>query len=105
MFECMCFPSVLYGCETLMISVRARKSLNVFEMKGLRAICKLRRIDRIKKERIREMGKWKRGIVDRAEEGVLKWFGHMCRMNEDRIVDKATSLRRVAQEQAELNQG
>src|SRR6201990_3099627 len=54
MCECMCLPSVMYGCETWMLSARARKSLNVFEMKGLRAICNLRRIDRIKIERIRE---------------------------------------------------
>ena len=57
MFECMCLPSVMYGCETWMLSARARKSLNVFEMKGLRAICKLRRIDRIRNDRIREMCK------------------------------------------------
>ena len=28
------------------------------------------------------------GLVVRAEEGVLKWFGHMRRMNEDRMVVK-----------------
>src|SRR6201990_2158021 len=44
MFECICLPSVMYGCETWMISARARKNLNVFEIKGLRAICQLRRI-------------------------------------------------------------
>src|ERR1700755_3435008 len=84
----MCLPSVMYGCETWMLSARARKSLNIFEMKCLRAICKLRRIDRIRNDRIREMCKWKRGLVVRAEEGVLKWFGHICRMNEDRMVGK-----------------
>ena len=26
--------------------------------------------------------------MDRAEEGVLKWFGHRCRMNKDRMVGK-----------------
>src|SRR6201990_1794783 len=88
MFECMCLPSVMYVCETWMLSARARKSLNVFEMKGLRAICKLRRIDRIRNERIREMCKWKRGVGDRWEESVLKWYEHMCRMNEDRMVGK-----------------
>src|ERR1044072_6629154 len=71
-----------------MISARAKKSLNVFEMKALRAICKLRRIDRNRNERIREMCKWKRGLVARAEEAVLKWFGHMCRMNVDTMVGK-----------------
>ena len=79
MFECMCLPSVMYGCKTWMISARARKSLNDFQMKGLRVICKLRKIDWIRNERIREMCKWKRGVVDRAEEGVLKWFRHMCK--------------------------
>src|ERR1700755_3180917 len=88
MFECMSLLSALYGCETWMITVLERKSLNVFEMKSLRAICKLGSIDRIKNERIREMCEWKRGVVDRAEEGVIKWFGHMCRMNEDRMVGK-----------------
>ena len=34
------------------------------------------------------MCEWKRGVVNRAEEGVLKWFRHMCRMNEDRMVGK-----------------
>lgn len=46
-------------------------------MKDLRAIYKLRRIDRIRNERIREMCKWKKGVIDREEEDVLKWFGHM----------------------------
>src|ERR1700755_2654373 len=41
-FECMCLHPVLYGCETRMISALASKSLNVFEIKGLRAIGKLR---------------------------------------------------------------
>src|ERR1044072_748404 len=38
MFECMCLPSVMYGCETWMINTRGRKSFKVFEMKDLRAI-------------------------------------------------------------------
>src|ERR1700755_96343 len=72
MFECMCLPSSTYGCETWVMNAQIRKGLEVFEMKGLRAICGLRRVDRI-----REMCEWKRGIVRRAEEGVLRWFGHM----------------------------
>src|ERR1044072_2646309 len=63
-------------------------NMHVLEMKGLRVICKLGRIDRIRNERIREMCKWKKGVIDRAEEDVLKWFRHTCRMNEDRMVGK-----------------
>ena len=48
----------------------------------------MRRIDRIRNKRIKEKCKWKKGVIDRAEEVVLKWFGHTCRMNEDRMVGK-----------------
>ena len=82
MFESMCLPSAMYGCETWVINVMER--LQVFEMKG----CGLRRVDRIRNERIREMCGWKRGIVGRAEEDVLRWFGHMCRMDENRMVSR-----------------
>ena len=88
MFESMCLPSAMYGCETWVMNAQIRKRLEVFEMKGLRAICGLRRVDRIRNERIREMCGWKRGIVGRAEEGVLRWFGHVCRMDENRIVGR-----------------
>ena len=88
MFERMCLPSAMYGCETWVMNAQIRKGLEVFEMKGLRAICGLRRVDRIRNERIREMCECKRGIVRRAEEGVLRWFGHMCRMDENRMVGR-----------------
>src|ERR1700755_231052 len=88
MFESMCLPSAMYGCETWVMNAQIRKRLEVFEMKGLRAICGLRKVDRIRNERIREMCRWKRGIVGRAEEGVLRWFGHMCRMDENRMVGR-----------------
>ncbi|KAL7647978.1 UNVERIFIED_CONTAM: hypothetical protein RMT77_001594 [Armadillidium vulgare] len=68
MFECMCFPSVMYECETWMVNAQVKKRLNVFEMKGLRAICGLRREDKIRNERIREICGWRRGLVDRAKE-------------------------------------
>ena len=45
-------------------------------------------IDRIRNERKREMCKLKRDVVDRPEEGVLKWFVYKCRMNEERMVGK-----------------
>ncbi|KAL7644492.1 UNVERIFIED_CONTAM: hypothetical protein RMT77_005324 [Armadillidium vulgare] len=88
MFESMCLPSAMYVCETWVMNAQIRKRLEVFEMKGLRAICGLRRVDRIRNERIIEMCGWKRGIVGRAEEGVLRWFGHVCRMDENRIVGR-----------------
>src|ERR1044072_1672570 len=39
MFDNMCLLSAMYGCETWVMNAQFRKRLEVFEMKGLRAIC------------------------------------------------------------------
>ena len=39
MFEGFCIPVVLYGSEVWRLNARKRKKIEVFEMKGLRAIC------------------------------------------------------------------
>ena len=67
---------------------KVRKRLDVLKMKGLRNICNINRTDRIQNIRIRRMCNWNRGLVKRAEEGVLRWFGHLCRMDEARIPKK-----------------
>lgn len=82
MFECMCFPYEMCGCEAWMINAQAKKRLNVFEMDGQSAICDLRRIDKIRYERIREMCGSRKVIVNRGEKDVLRWFRHVRRMNE-----------------------
>lgn len=57
-------------------------------MKRLRAICSLRLVNRIRDERIKKMYGWRKRIVGRVEEGVLRWFGHICGMNKDRMVGR-----------------
>ena len=39
--------------------------------------------------RIREMCGVTKGVHERTDEGVLRWFGHLERMDNDRIVKKA----------------
>lgn len=46
----------------------------------------MRKVERIKNERISEKNGWRKEIVGREEEGVLKCFGNMCRINENRMV-------------------
>ena len=70
------------------MNATTRRRVEVFEMNGLRAICKLRRVDRVRNNRIKEMCEWKKSMTERAEQGVLRWFGHLIRMNEERIVKK-----------------
>ena len=85
MFDKICVPVVMYGCETWVLNAKARKKLEVFEMKGLRMVCELSRRDRVRNVRIREMCEWENGLVRRAKKGVMRWFGHVVRMEEGRL--------------------
>ena len=67
MLDVICVLSVLYGCETWLLNAKIRRRVEVFEMNGLRTVCKLRRIDRVRNDRIRTMHEWNKGIVKRAE--------------------------------------
>ena len=42
-------------------------------------------MDRVPNARIRELCGVKKGLDERTDEGVLRWFGHVKRMEKDRI--------------------
>ena len=45
----------------------------------------IRRMNKILNARIRELYGMKKGLDERIHEGVLRWFGHVERMERDRI--------------------
>ena len=57
-------------------------------MKGLRDVCGVGRRDKVKNVRIKEMCGWRKSLVERAEESMLRWFGHVCRINEEGMAKK-----------------
>ena len=71
-----------------MVNRMVRRKVCVFEMNGLRAICDLSRRDRVRNVRIREICNWNKSLVTRVEQGVLKWFGHVNRMDDKRLARK-----------------
>ena len=42
-------------------------------------------MDRVPNERIRELCGVSKGVDERIDEGVLRWFGHVERMENDRV--------------------
>ena len=58
------------------------------EMNHLRRSCRLRRVDRVRNETIRNMMGMERDIVDEVQRKQLIWYGHMCRMDEERISNR-----------------
>ena len=54
------------------------------EMKCLRSICDVTVTDMIKNEEIRRRVKVQVDLSGRVERCVLRWFGHIERMNDER---------------------
>ena len=48
----------------------------------------IRRMDRVPNARIREWFGVTKRVNERIDEGVLQWFGHMERMENDRIAKR-----------------
>ena len=65
---------------------KERSRIKVVQMDNLRRLLGIRRMDRVTNAMIRELCGVKKGLDERVDEGVLQWFGHVERMERDRIV-------------------
>ena len=72
------------------MGVRAeeRRRLNVFEMKCLRSMAGVTLRDRINNDEVRLRTGMEKRLEERVDARVLRWFGHMERMDEGRLVKK-----------------
>ena len=79
-------PAMMYGAETWAVKKAHEKKLDVAEMRMLRWMSGVTKMDRIRNERIR--GTTKVGeISKKVQESRLKWYGHVSR-REDEYVGK-----------------
>ena len=72
-----------YGAEVWDVSAKNKNKLLSTEMDYLRRSCRLRRVDRVRNETIRNMMG-----VDEVQRKQLVWYGHTCRMDEERIPNR-----------------
>ena len=96
MYEGIVEPTVLYGCEAWTLNVTEKRRLEAMEMTGLRAIAKVRRLDRISNRRVRERCGKSKSTLRRVEDGMLRWFGHIVRMDDSRLVKKVYNSEVIA---------
>ena len=59
--------------------------LNVLEMKCLRNLVGVSRMDRVRNEEVRRRAGIERELASRAYQRVLRWFGHVERMDKYRM--------------------
>ena len=65
------------------------KRLNVMEKKCLKNLCGVTIRDRIRNEEIRRRVDVQNDLSGRVGRCVLRWFGHVERMNEERVAKRA----------------
>ena len=62
-----------------------RTKVNVLEMKCLRSLVGVSRMDRVRNEEVRRRAGIERELASRADQRVLRWFGHVERMDDYRM--------------------
>ena len=62
-----------------------RRKMNVLEMKFLRILVGVTQMDRVINQEVHRRAGIERELAIRAEQKVLRWFGHVERMNEVRM--------------------
>ena len=62
-----------------------RRKVKGLEMKCLRSLVGVSRMDRDRNEEVRWRAGIERELVSRADQRVLRWFGHVERMDEYRM--------------------
>ena len=71
----------MYGADTWALKKAHEKKLEVAEMRMLRWMCGVTKLDKIRNERIR--GTTKVGeITKQVQERKLKWYGHVMRREQ-----------------------
>ena len=81
---------MMYSAETWAVKNAQEKKLDVAEMRMLRWMSGVTKLDRIRNERIRgttEVGE----ISKKVQESRLKWYGHVLRREEE-YVDKRVKV-------------
>ena len=56
--------------------------MNVLEMKYLRSLVGVSRMDRVRNEEVGRRAEIERELSSRTDHRVLRWFGHVERMDE-----------------------
>ena len=85
LYEGVIVPTALYGAEPWGMRSAGRRKVNVLEMKCLRSLVGMLRMDRVRNEELRRRAGIERELASRADQRVLRWFGNVERIDEYRM--------------------
>ena len=84
-YEGVIVPTALYGTEAWGMRSAERRKANDLEMKCLRSFVGVSRMERVMNKEVRMRAGIQRKLASRADQRVLRWFGHVKRMGENRM--------------------
>ena len=93
LYEKVVVPTIMYGSESWGMKVTERQILNVFEMKCLRSMTGVSQLDRIRNEVVRARTGVRRELAARVDMNVLRWFGHVEKMDNERLLKKVINAK------------
>ena len=85
LYEGVIVPTALYGAKAWGMRSAERRKVNVLEMKCLRSLVGVSRMDRVRNEKVRRRAVIERELASRADQRVLRWLGHVEGMDEYRM--------------------
>ena len=88
LYEAVIVPTALYGAEAWGMRSAERRKVNVLDMKCLRSLVGVSRMDRVRNEEMRRRAGIEKELANRADQRVLRRFGHMERMDANRMARK-----------------
>ena len=71
-----------------------RRKVNVLERKCKRSLVGESRMDRVRNEKVHRRTAIERELANRAEQRVLRWLGHVERMDEYRMAGRVLMAER-----------
>ena len=85
--ETLLVPVLVYSSETTLWKKEISRIRAVL-MDNLRGLLGIRRMGRVPNARIRKLCGVTRGVDERIDEGVRRWFGHVERAENDRTAKR-----------------
>ena len=82
LYEGVILPTALYGAEAWGRRSAERRKVNILEIKCLRCLVGLSRMDIVRNEEVRRRAGIERELASRADQRILRWFGHVERMDD-----------------------
>ena len=95
LYEEVIAPTALHRAEAWGMRSAERRKVNVLEMKCLRSLVGVSRMDRVRNEEVRRRAGIEMELASRADQRVLGWFGHVERMDEYRMARRVLMAKSV----------